>query len=171
MKTTRTVQVGSVLLAVGLLFSGCAKARKEVTDRDRKEAAVLASEAQFAINLRDWPRAEGLLSKAAALNPEPTYWLALGSARVRTGNRAGAKDAYQAALRAFEDEAARDPKLVEPWLNQVTVLALLGRVDDSRALLAKAAKRFPNDARLKDLLDPKSFDRMVGDPGFKENAL
>ncbi len=171
MKITRTVPFGSVLLAAGLLLGGCSKARKEVSERDRKEAVFLATEAQFAINLRDWPRAEGLLTKAAALSPEATYWLALGSARVRTGNRGGAKEAYLAALRAFEDEAARDAKLVEPWLNQVTVLALLGRLDDSRALLAKAAKRFPNDGRLKELLDPKAFDRLVGDPGFKENAL
>lgn len=132
---------------------------------------MLASEAQFAINLRDWARAEGLLTKTVQLVPEADYFVALGSARVRLGNRTGAKEAYQRALRAYEDAAAVDEKRVEPWLGQITVLALLGRTDDSRAVVAKAAKRYPNDPRVKDLMDAKAFQAMVSDPGFKENAL
>lgn len=132
---------------------------------------MLASEAQFAINLRDWARAEGLLTKTVQLVPEADYLVALGSARVRLGNRAGAKEAYQRALRAYEDLAAVDEKRVEPWLGQITVLALLGRTADSRAVVQKAAKRFPQDSRVKELMDAKAFQAMVSDPGFKENAL
>jgi len=132
---------------------------------------MLASEAQFAINVRDWARAEGLLAKTVTLVPDADYWIALGSSRVRIGNKAGAKEAYQKALRAFEDEAAVDEKRVEPWLGQITVLALLGRTADSRAAVTKAVKRFPNDSRLKDLVDPKQFEAMLNDPGFRENAL
>jgi len=142
-----------------------------VSERDRKEAAMLASEAQFALNLREWSRAEGLLARATALAPDADLWLALGSTRVRLGQRAEAKQAYQKALRSFEDASAVDPKRVEPWLGQITVLALLGRTAESQALVAKAAKRFPQDGRLKDLADPKEFAAMVNDPGFKENAL
>lgn len=132
---------------------------------------MLASEAQFAINLRDWARAEGLLTKTVQLVPEADYFVALGSARVRLGNRSGAKEAYQQALRAYEDAAAVDEKRVEPWLGQITVLALLGRTDDSRAVVQKAAKRFPQDSRVKELMDANAFQAMVNDPGFKENAL
>ena len=171
MKTTRTAAVLVGLLALCGSGLGCGKPRREITERDRKEAAMLASEAQFAINVRDWARAEGLLAKTVTLVPDADYWIALGSSRVRIGNKAGAKEAYQKALRAFEDEAAVDEKRVEPWLGQITVLALLGRTADSRAAVAKAVKRFPNDSRLKDLVDPKQFEAMLNDPGFKENAL
>lgn len=132
---------------------------------------MLASEAQFAINVRDWARAEGLLAKTVQLVPDADYWMALGSSRVRLGNKAGATEAYQKSLRAFADEAAVDEKRVEPWLGQITVLALLGKTDASRALVTKALKRFPNDTRLKSLSDPKQFEAMLNDPGFKENAL
>jgi tetratricopeptide (TPR) repeat protein len=171
MKTTRTVAFLAGLSALAWGAAGCGKPRREISERDRKEAAVLASEAQFAINLRDWARAEGLLTKTVQLVPEADYWVALGSARVRLGNRSGAKDAYQKALRAYEDAAAVDGKSVEPWLGQVTVLALLGRIDDGRAVVLKAARRFPNDSRLKELMDAKAFEAMVSDPGFRENAL
>lgn len=171
MKTTRTVTVLVGISVLGWLASGCGKPRKEISERDRKEAAMLASEAQFAINLREWARAESLLDRTVRLAPNADTWVALGSARVRLGNKSGAKSAYQQALRAFEDEAAVEEKRVEPWLGQITVLALLGKADASRALVAKAARRFPNDARLKSLVDPKQFEAMLADPGFRENAL
>jgi len=171
MKTARTFAVLVGITALGGLAPGCGKPREQISERDRKEAAMLASEAQFAINVREWARAEGLLARTVQLAPNADTWVALGSARVRLGNKSGAKDAYQKALRAFEDEAAVDEKRVEPWLGQITVLALLGKADASRALVTKAAKRFPTDARLKSLADPKQFEAMLSDPGFRENAL
>lgn len=171
MKTTRT---GAALAGLALLLGsapGCSRPAAPVSERDRKEAAVLVSEAQFALNLRDWARAETALARAAALAPEADVLLALGSTRVRRGDRAAAKEAYQNALRAFEDAAAVDAKRVDPWLGQITVLALLGRTGESRALIAKAAKRFPQDRRLKELAAPGQFEAMVNDPGFRENAL
>ncbi|MBL9213515.1 MAG: tetratricopeptide repeat protein [Opitutaceae bacterium] len=171
MKTTRTAVVLVGALALGWLAPGCSKPREKISERDRKEAAMLASEAQFAINLREWARAEGLLARTVKLAPNADTWVALGSSRVRLGNKAGAREAYQQALRAFEDEAAVDEKRVEPWLGQITVLALLGKTDASRALVAKVAKRFPNDSRVKNLADPKQFEAMLADPGFRENAL
>lgn len=171
MKTNRTAAVLVGLATLVWFAPGCSKPRREISDRDRKEAALLASEAQFALNLRDWARAEGLLARTVQLVPTADAWMALGSSRVRLGNKAGAREAYQKALRAFEDAAAVDEKRVEPWLGQITVLALLGKADASRAVVAKAAKRFPHDGRLKSLKDPKQFEAMLNDPGFKENAL
>lgn len=171
MNVIRVTAIWLSLVGLGMGGASCAKRSKPVTERDRKEAAHVATEAQFALTLRDWARAEGLLSKAVQLSPEADYFMVLGTARVRLGNRGGAKEAYERALRLFEDDAARDEKRVEPWLNQVTVLALLGRADDARAVLNKAAKRYPNDSRIKSLLEPKNFQQMLNDPKFKENAL
>ena len=162
------VLVGVLVLAVGV---GCGPRRKLVTDRDRKEAAFIVSEAQFALSLRDWTRAEGLLAKAVQMSPEGDYWLSLGSTRVRLGNRGAAKEAYNAALKAYEDDAARDSTRSDSWLKQAYVLAVLGRMDDSRAVLVKAAKRFPNDSKVRSFTDPKQFEQMITASSFKEMAL
>lgn len=169
-RTRELALIWCVVLALAL-SPGCTRERKQVTERDRKEAALLVSEAQFAITLRDWARAEGLLAKAVQLSPESEYWMSLGFARVRVGNRTGAKQAYEAALKVVQDDAALDTTGSEPWLRQANILALLGRTDDARAVLTKAAKRFPKDGRVQSLLDPKQFQQMITAPGFKENAL
>jgi Flp pilus assembly protein TadD len=92
-------------------------------------------------------------------------------ARVRQGNRAGAKDAYLAALKAYENLTAIDNTHADPWLKQAYVLALLGRKEDSRAVIANAAKRFPNDMKVRLLTDTKEFEKMITAPTFKDMAL
>ena len=166
------VRYGLVPLAAIMIVAafGCAR-RKEVTERDRKEAAYLISEAQFAMTVREWTRAEGLLVKAVAVAPQGDSWLSLGAVRMRLNNRAGAKEAYQSALKAFEYESVRNSKVSEPWLKQAFVLGLLGRKSDSQAVIAKAAKIFPNDPKVRALTDPKELERMFSTQNFKEMAL
>src|SRR5688572_27242500 len=57
--------VGIIFLVLAI---GCTP-RKPVTERDRKEAAHLVSEAQFAMTMREWTRAEELLAKAVRVAP------------------------------------------------------------------------------------------------------
>ena len=166
----------SILLAVALFafFTGCGRKKTEITTQQRKEAELLVNEAEFAMNLRDWARAEGLLTKAVQLVPdEGVYWTSLGSMRVRTGNRAGAKQAYEEALKSYQADVAADKTKanVEPWLKQVYVLALLGRTEQARTLLADIAKRFPDHRNVRAFVDGKQFDRMIADPLFKDAAL
>jgi tetratricopeptide (TPR) repeat protein len=169
MKTSRMgiFSLGAVALVVAL---GCGP-RKQVTERDRKEAAHLISEAQFALSVREWSRAESLLAKAVHLAPSGDTWVSLGGARLRLNNRAGAKDAYQSALKAYEAEAVRRNLVAEPWIKQAYVLALLRREADSRAVLAKAAKHFPNDPKLRAFSDPKEFEKLLASQKFKDMAL
>src|SRR5688572_32494595 len=120
-------RLGLILFAALPLFAAACKPKpkpKEVSELKRKEAEHFVAEAGFAINLRDWPRAEGLLAKAVQSDPNNgMYWLSLGSARVKLGNKAGAKEAYQGALKAFEVEAAAEANKTEPepWLKQMQV--------------------------------------------------
>ena len=80
---------------------GCSPKSKEITSLQRKEAATLDSEAQFALQLKDLARAEGLIAKAADLCPDTgKYWVDLGSIRVRLGKKDAARTAYQGALKA-----------------------------------------------------------------------
>ena len=143
----------------------------EITSLQRKEAATLVSEAEFAMQIRDLPRAEGLFAKAVALCPDDgKYWVDLGSLRVRLGNKDTARAAYKSALSAYEALAATG-KDSQPWLQQVYVLALLGRPDDARAMLERAQKKFPDDRDVRAFVENKQLDQMIAHPRFKEIAL
>ena len=174
MKANIVERIGLVLLALAAWCGGggCSRAKPRITELQRKEADHLAAEAQFAMTLKDWARAEGLLSKAAQLVPDTgVLWVSLGSTRVRLGNKPGARQAYESALKAFKADAEADPKDAEPWLKQMQVLALLGRVGEARAQLDKTAKRFPENRNVKAFVADKQFDRMIADPIFKQGAL
>jgi tetratricopeptide (TPR) repeat protein len=158
---------GTSLLAIA---ASCTP-QKQVTERDRKEAAHLASEAQFAMALREWSRAEGLLAKAVQVAPTGDTWVNLGAVRVKLNQRAGARHAYQAALKAYEMDTARRPGVTEPWIRQAFVLALLGRREDARAVLERAVKVFPKDTRLRALTTPAEFEKMTSTREFKDMAL
>lgn len=161
-----------LLLTALLLETGCGAKKTEITELQRKEAELLVSDAQFAMRLRKWAEAETSLAQAAEKVPDTgIYWLALGEVRMRLGKRAEAKSAYESALKAFAAEAKQDATDHEPWLGQVHTLALLGRADDSRALLDKAAKQFPASPEVKAFVEGKRLDALLADPNFKEVAL
>src|SRR5205814_757130 len=98
------------------------------------------------MTLRDYARAEGLLAKAVESYPDAgDYWMFLGHARMHLGRRDGAKAAYNGSLAAYERVSASEPTNAQALLNQVNVLAFLGRVDDARKLLRKTKERFPDN--------------------------
>ena len=159
------------IAAVVLMFVFGCSPRKETTERDRKEAAFLVSEAQFAMTVREWTRAEGLLDKAVKVAPQGDYYLSLGAVRMQLKNRSGAKQAYELALNAFQHESARNNKSPEPWIKQVYVLGLLGRKGESKSMIEKATKIFPNDPKIRALTDPKELERIFSTQSFKDMAL
>lgn len=159
-----------LVLALTVLATSCG--RKAVTPLQRKQAANLVSEAQFALTMRDFARAEGLLAQAAELCPDAgSYWISLGATRVRLNKRSAARDAYKRALDAFKDAAAKDKTDVDPMLQQVYVLALLGRADEARSLQGKLQSRFPTNRDVQAFVEEKRLDRMLEDPQFKQTAL
>jgi tetratricopeptide (TPR) repeat protein len=168
---TRHFTVGLAGLWLLLLASGCGS-RKEITDLDRKEAAHLTAEAEFAMTLREWTRAESLLTKAVDLCPDTgPYWVNLGGVRRRMGNRDGARTAYQSALAAYRDQTAGDEKNADVWLQQVYVLALLGQHDDARKLVGKMAGSFPENRSVRAFVEGRQLDALLVDPQFKAMAL
>jgi hypothetical protein len=48
---------------------------------------------------------------------------------------------------------------------------LLGRADESRAVIARAAKLFPNDPNVRAMSNPPGFEKMITTPAFREMAL
>jgi tetratricopeptide (TPR) repeat protein len=157
------------ILVLTTLLGGCKP--KEITPLARKQGANFASEANFAISVRDYARAENLLAQATAVCPDtPEYWIGLGAARRRLDNRSGAKAAYEEALKASRAASKRDAKNPQPLLQQVYVLALLGREADARALLDKARTTYPENRNIRTFFENKELDRLLADPGFKELA-
>jgi len=169
--TKRIILVAGVTAL--LLGAGCKPRAKEITQAQRLEAASLVSEAKFAVSVRDFTRAETTLARAAGLCPDlGDTWLDLGRCRVKLGNRGGAKEAYQTALAAYKSDAERDAAIRVPsLLRQIYVLGLLGRVDEARALLAKARKDIPDSVDLRGFDEGRQIDLMLNNPGFKEAAL
>jgi tetratricopeptide (TPR) repeat protein len=162
----------ALLLGLALpFFAGCKPGPKDITPLQRKQAASLASEADFALTLKDFARAEGLYQQATGLCPDvPQYWENLGVTRRRLNDLNGARAAYRQALAVHEDRyrQARNPA---DLLQQAWLLALLGRDDDAATLMRKTISLYPDDARVRQASDPKWLERMHNDPTFKAIAL
>ena len=155
--------------AAALALAGC-RAR-EITSLQRKEAASVASEAEFAVTMRDWKRAEGLYARAVELCPDAgDAWLNLGVVRVRLGDRGGARTAYKGALGAYEAVTRGAPANSEAVLRRVYVLVILGRVDEARNTVDRALAAHPDDRRLRSFAENKGMDRLLADPELKSLA-
>ena len=169
----RLLACGFAGAALLLGSAGCAKSDPRETELRRKQAEHLVAEADFAVNLREWTRAEGLLLKAAELTPENgEIWISIGATRVLRGDKAQARSAYERALSAFADAASeKSGASADLWLRQVHVLALLGREKDARGLLEKASRRLQDNREVKAYLDHREIDRLLGDPAFARLRL
>jgi Flp pilus assembly protein TadD len=156
----------ALVLAVVLALAGCH--RKEITSLERKEAANVLSEAEFAVALKDWHRAEGLYARAADLCPDAgNTWTSLGIVRMRLKNREGARSAYKSALSAYGNSIDRDPADSQSVIRRAYVLVVLGRVEEARSFVGKAHSRFPGDRRLRNFVENHELDTMIADPGLK----
>ncbi len=154
-----------------LAFTACARKAPEITSLQRKEAASLVSEAEFALAMRDFGRAEELYAKATALCPDDgSYWLDLGALRRRADKRDGARQAYTEAAKAYAAAYKADRKNPQPLLQQIYVEALLGNTKTALKLLKQAQADHGDNPGVKKLT-PEAFDRMIADPGFKAQAL
>ena len=138
----------AVMLAALVLSSLTGCGRKEITVLQRKEAANLASEAQFASTLRDYARAEGLYAKAAELCPDNgEYWVVLGVTRKRLKDNSGAKKAYENAVDAYGDVPPNST--CDVWLDHTVRHTVADWKDRFRGRLTRErlSSRFLADAR------------------------
>ena len=157
----------ALLLAAAVVLAGC-RAR-EITSLERMEAANMVSEADFAVTLRDWPRAEGLFTKAAETCPdEGDIWINLGIVRMRMHNPDGARYAYKAALADYRDDFKKDSSDSVPVIRQAYLLVILGRPDDAHSLIDKTYAKYPDNRRLKNFVEVGGLDKIIADPGLKE---
>jgi len=159
----------ALLLAAALAL--CACRHREITKLERDEAASDSSEADFAVTVKEWSRAEGLYAKAAALCPDTgDYWLNLGVVRMRLGDKGGARSAYKSADAAYRDAADLDPANSKAVIRRIYVLVLLGRADDARSVLDKARAKSPADRLLRSFYENGGLAKMAADPALKSLA-
>ena len=157
----------ALFLAAAFVLAGCHP--RAITSLQRKEAANIVSEAEFAITLRDWSRAEGLLAKATDLCPdEGDAWMNLGVVRMRLHNPGGARSAYKSALSAYEADSKSDRSNVVPIIRRAYVLVILGRISEARSIIDEAHSLHPDDRRLRTFVESKGLDKIIADPGIKE---
>ncbi len=151
---------------------GCTGCGPKITPIQRKEAANLVSEAQFALTLRDWTRAEELLRKATELCPDNAeYWLNLGMARRRSDNLSGARKAYESAAKAYGAAyKASTPKDPQMLMQQVYVYSLLGQPKNAQKILKQAHADHADIPSVRNFTE-QTLERMISDPGFKALAL
>jgi tetratricopeptide (TPR) repeat protein len=156
----------ALVLAAAIAFTGCS--RKVVSPLDRAEAANMSSEADFAMNVHEWARAEGLYTKATALCPDTgDTWIALGIARIHLNDHSGARSAYKSAASAFKDAFRSDPTNIQALEQQTYALVLLGRQDEARSVAAKARKDYPDDRAIRNFVDGGDLDRVIADPAVR----
>ena len=157
--------------AAVLFAAGCSKKPKEVPAAVKAEAASLASEAQFAMQIREYARAEELFQRALKLREDvPEFWVSLGMSRRKQDNVDGARKAYKEALQLHADLYKTDHQ-PEQLAQQAFVLALLGKTDDALKLLEKGLKDHPDSAVMKKMADPRGLPRTFQSPDFKALAL
>lgn len=150
-----------------LLVTGCSRAPKEVSPAVRAEAASLLSEAQFAMSIREFSRAEELIERALKLRDDvPEYWVSLGMACRKQDDKSGARKAYQKALGLHVDRYEKDKK-PEELAQQAFVLGLLGKTDDALKLLDKGLHEHPDSAVMKKMADPRGLPRTFQTAEFK----
>jgi tetratricopeptide (TPR) repeat protein len=154
-----------------LLVAGCSKKSKEVSAAASAEAATLLSEAQFAMQIREYSRAEELIQRALKLRDDmPEYWVSLGMARRKQDDKDGARKAYKKAL-GLHVERYEENKNPEALAQQAFVLALLGKNDEALKLLEKGLKEFPDSDVMKRMADPRGLPRTFQTAQFKELML
>lgn len=160
----------AIALVVLLAVTGCSK-KQEITPVQRKQAATFVSEAEFAITIRDYARAEDLMRQATELCPDDgNYWMALGNLSKRNSKPAEARKAYEKCVEVYAAAYKETPQNGKLLMRQMYAEALLGHADKARALVKKAREKHPLDAEIS-AFDEAALDRMLKNPNFKELAL
>lgn len=132
-------------------------------------AALWSDLAQIRMQTNNLAGAEKARAKAAELSPaNDDYWFDLGIVRARLKDKSGARTAFQKCVAACEDSFKKNSGSPAYLTKQIRPLILLGRTDDARAVLAKAAKLFPANADIQQLVDQNIVGKFLDAPDYKE---
>jgi hypothetical protein len=112
----------------------------EFSDADTEggTAQDLPSWAAKAMNAGDLERAHALLAEAVKLDPDfAEAWAGMGMACVKVGDYKRAEEFYERALSLHQERYRNEPSNAGYSLQQIFLLALLGRDDEAKRLLSQ----------------------------------
>ncbi len=177
MKSPYLIFALSALMSLCLSACGGSSAKKnpgqakEVTTAVAAQANSFMSEAGFAVQIRDWARADETITKALDLRSDfPEWWELRGFAQKQLGKTGDARSSYKKALSLWEDYY-KETKDVQFGMRQILALVLLDRVDEARSLLDTLSKKHATDSTLQQFIRSKGIDRMLTDPDIKQKKL
>lgn len=172
------------LLVAGAVLglAGCGGQKKDAGKEDPRaprevprvvaaEASGYMNDAMFAIQIKDFPRAEQSISKAVKLRDDiPDWWVTLGMVHRKQGNSGDARKAYRKALSIYERfyEKSKDPMFID---GQIYLHVLLNEEKEARTVLEKAVRNHPDNADLQAFAKANGIDLMIKDPSTKENRI
>lgn len=151
--------------------SSSGKLPREVPRQEAAKADNAASEAVFAHQLRDYPRAIQSLETALALRKDiPDWWELLARCHLASGDKKEARKAYKRALSLWNAyyEQTRDPRI---GLQEVVTMLYLGRDDEAAKLLETLVKNHPEDHELRILIGKKGIEYLLADPDVRSKRL
>jgi len=159
------------MLSCALLAGACKEKPKEVSRSVAAAAASAASEAEFAIQIRDYTRAEEQLRRALEMRPEiADWWLELGQVYKRQAKVAEARKAYERALQAYQAEYRRGEDPVD-LLQQIYVQVLLGRESEARKTLDNVAKKHGTHPEVSHFQEEKMLEHWLRAPDVQAMRL
>lgn len=171
-----TLGLGLLLPFVLVSCSDKSKARtpgtpKVVAKAVEAEAENMISDAMFAMQVRDYARAEKGFARAVELRPDvPDWWESLGAIRKMQGKTGDARSAYKKALALWEDyyDETSDPQF---GMHKVVLLVILDKADEARSVVEKMGKKHPNDQALQTFIKNKGLERMIASPDMQARKL
>jgi tetratricopeptide (TPR) repeat protein len=115
-------------------------------------AKQLGSDAQAALDAKEYAAARQAAGEAVLLNPQyEEAWIAYGMASLRLDKPDRAREAYSRALALHQAREGRGPRNPEEAYEEIYLLSLLRRDADAVELLRRARQEFPNDVQLANL--------------------
>ena len=129
-------------------FVSCTRSHQS----DSARVEELGSQSTVALNARDYSTSQRLAAEATRLDPKfAEAWVAYGMSSIKLGQTNEAREAYERALSLYQARLRQNPSDSNQALQQIFLLALLGRFDEAEAVLKRAHIEYPSDNQISTL--------------------
>lgn len=171
-RSSQFMQKAFIILASVLslcLFTACGGKKKEITQLEQLQMNSYYETAKREIFIKNYAAAEKALVEITKIDDTNySVWRDIGMLRVRLNKNSDARDAYKKALSASEAAFKKDVNDQGAFITRLQTLIFLGRAQDARDVLAKAAKDNPTIAAYQELNKQKAVDKLLDDPQIKD---
>ncbi len=168
----------SLILAVFLCVAlvGCKDKPKTPVPSTPKAVAAevgrIISEAEFAVQMKDFARAETLMNQAIALEKDDArHYMRLAYVAIQQANKTNARAAYEKALKCYIQESKGDGGNPAIILDIINVHLLLRQPAEAQKVLDAAVKQFPKVEDFKIMQKENAIQQMMKDPEIQSLSV